>query len=83
MRLDAVRAHANHDRIDFAESREGVPKIARFLRAARGVVLGLEIEDDVLPREGIARDGCSVVCFEREVWSLIALGDGLGHAASI
>jgi len=50
MRLEAVRAHSDHDRIDLPESRKRIAKIARFLRAAGRVVLGIEEEDDVLSR---------------------------------
>src|SRR5205814_2831407 len=47
VRRNAVGTYSDHLRVGLAEPRKSVPEIARLFRAARGVVLRIEIEDRV------------------------------------
>src|SRR5262245_4053540 len=65
-------AHAEDDGLLLAERWQRLLERARLLRAPRGVVLGIEVEDDRLA--GIVREAMclSVLVFQRERGSLLA-----------
>src|SRR5579872_5290213 len=46
VRGDAVRTHANDRRIDTLEARERIAELTRLSRAARRVILRIEIQHD-------------------------------------
>ena len=43
---DRIRAHAENDRIESLEPREGVAKLARLQRSAGGIIFRVEVEHD-------------------------------------
>ena len=71
----AVRGDAEDDGAGPLELRVLVANAARLCRTAGRVVLGIEVEDDLLPAQIGKRDGLAAVALEREV--------GAGFPASI
>jgi len=51
VRLDAVRAHADHHCVNLPEPGKGVAKIARFGGSPGGVVLWIKEQDNILSGE--------------------------------
>src|SRR5450759_392711 len=75
--LDRVGGNAEDDGLPALEAREEVAELARLLRAAGGVVLWIEVEDDGLAAECRELQGLADVGGESEGWSELA--DGWGH----
>jgi hypothetical protein len=59
--IDAVGTDSKYYRIQFPEPGKRVAKIARFPGSARGVVLRIEEQDDVLPAKRVESDRGAVV----------------------
>ena len=58
---------------DVAELRQGFPEGAGFLGAAGGVVLGVEVEDGLLPAEIAGREPLPTLGYELDAGQLLAL----------
>src|SRR5690606_9651773 len=67
VRLDGVRAHAQHDRAARVQVLHAVAELARLDGAAGGVVLGIEVEHDLAATQVGQADGRAVVRLELEV----------------
>src|SRR5262249_6077130 len=66
VRRSVVARDTEHRDAEAAELREVVVQLARLDRAARRVVLRVEVEEVGLPAQGLARDGLAVPVRERE-----------------
>src|SRR4051794_20948688 len=69
--LDAVRTHAQHNRVLGLDIAIDVAKAAGLGRAAGGVVLGVEVEDDALAAVVAQLDLLSLVRRRLEIRSLV------------
>jgi hypothetical protein len=72
VRFCAVRAYAKNDCIELPEPGKGVAKVARLTRSARGVVFGIEKEDDLPAAERRERNSRAFVCLEVELGCRLA-----------
>src|SRR6185369_202782 len=68
----AVAAEADDDGIALAEAGEAVAEAAGLGRAARGIVLGVEIKDDLLAPQLGEGDLAAAVGRQREIGGLVA-----------
>ncbi len=68
----AVRAYSKDDSIQFPEPGKGVAKVARLTRSARGVVFGIEEEDDFSPAQRCQGDSGALVSFQVELGCRLA-----------
>src|SRR5262249_8458095 len=69
---DAVAAEADHHGVALAEAREAVAEAAGLRRAAGGVVLRIEVEDDLLPLQLRQADLAVAVGGQSEIRGLVA-----------
>src|SRR5207249_5102436 len=76
VRFAAVRRDAEDDRAGLLDVLPPVAEAARLLRAPGRVVLRIEVEDDVLPREVLERDGLAGGVTERELRGRLAFLNG-------
>jgi hypothetical protein len=72
VRVDRVGADAKDYGVDSLEPREGVAKAARLDRSARGVVLGIEEEDNRTAAQRRERERFPFVGRQREIGSELA-----------
>src|SRR5262249_16104420 len=79
--LAAVGRDAEQDRARLLQILPQVAEAAGFLRSAGRVVLGIEVDEDILALERREGDGIAVLVGKREVGSFLAFFD-LAHGVS-
>ena len=74
--FEAVHVHTEDDRLEGSEPTDFVTEIERFPRSPRGIVFGIEVEDDLLPDVVLERNSGAVIGVERKGRRLLS---GFGH----